>query len=147
MQVYASNLIESIITTLHDSLAVDKESGKRRMIDNETSARCVRILDDLARYHISSPDTVITYKEKVEAIIDIYIELMLKTYWESSERYWFTVAAKFLELSADVVARENELTATSVLRRSSTDQDNNQEDPLEVHPTSYSALASADEEN
>ena len=152
MQHYAATLIDSIIETLYNgTLSYPDEPEEPRLIGNETASRCIRILNDLSRYHIASPDTVVNLKEKVETIVDMYVTLMLKDYWATNERHWFSVAAKFLELSADVVAHENQLTATSVLNRVSlpqpSDQDNNEEDQLIIHPMSYPAQSLADAEN
>jgi len=124
MQHYAATLIDSIIETLYNgTLSYPDEPEEPRLIGNETASRCIRILNDLSRYHISSPDTVVNLKEKVETIVDMYVTLMLKDYWATNERHWFSVAAKFLELSADVVAHENQLTATSVLNRATVTPD------------------------
>ena len=71
----------------------------------------------MERYYISSPDTVVEASDKVEAIVDAYVQLLLKPNWSTEERHWYSVAHKFLELSADTMKNENELTATDVLDR------------------------------
>jgi hypothetical protein len=116
LQTHASELIKSIILTLHDTV-------ENAQIDNEISSRCNKILSTLERYFISSPETVILFREMVEAIVDRYVGLMKKKHWVPNERHWFSVAHKFLELNADVVAREDQLTASEVLNRTSVQED------------------------
>ena len=134
LQKNASLLIGSIIDTLYGAINIAKldEDNKTNTpgIDNEISSRCTKILTSLERYYISAPDIVVENTELVEEIIDAYSLLLLKENWTTNERHWFSVANRFIELSADVVARENALTAMDVLERSTyIGQDNNQQDP------------------